>query len=359
MKRWGFISIVLFFAFSLSSQGKSVGGAWKLLKQRPISISLAATCKDPKIYEEPFHSSIFNNPRLGPTLARYFVSVGFKRGLFLPYLYSFVPQGIDRVEDNFYVSYYHKNSRDSDGDGPSIVVRITDKGSVRDVFELWEDSNEPYTGHVGGAAFHDGALYVPSGAMVHRFRLPTTTAKESSNDTIRCTVIFRDKSQEAPSLSLVGNNSGFSFLSVGSDFEEIPTLWTGFFDENNPTDILGYRFNTEGNLERKPHYIFSGPDITKLQGVTLKTAESNRFVFYVSRSYGDNPSKIYRLTYKGTALIETNKIYEGPAGVEALSYDASTEWIWTVSESGADYYQNRADNPWNDFYPFLYAIEAD
>lgn len=44
-----------------------------------------------------------------------------------------------------------------------------------------------------------------------------------------------------------------------------------------------------------------------------------------------------------------------PAGGEGLSFSPDGK-LWTVSESGAKYYQKRSSNPWTTFYPFVFSI---
>lgn len=336
---------------------------------RPL---IVLSCRHLDTYQSPYQPNLWTNPRWPQTWTRYSAQeAAIRIRIFTPYLNDYIPQGIHRVGETTYLSLYYKNSRNTDGEEPSIIVRLGPDGRARHVFELWENQETPYHEHVGGVVLHGETFYVPHGETIDLFRtrkLALTPPAAQEEDQIACTRLYRDRlSRSSPSLEGT-RNAGFSFLSLGENSKGYPILWTGHFSKENETDIVGFEFRSDGSLETDPSHIFAVPDLVKLQGVALGVASANHYVFYVSRSYGDTPSKIYRLTYDRsllpvtgfTARSQTTKIYEGPAGVESLTYDPSSDLLWTVSESGADYYQYRsAPQPWDDFYPFTYAIDAD
>lgn len=290
--------------------------------------------------------------RLSKTISKYGNEEKVRKRLPLPLLnYHYIPQGIDKVGDSFYLSFYYKNVADEEERQPSLIAKMDQEGKLNHVYALYETPDVGYFGHVGGVAWHEEAFYIPDRGEIHRF--PITRGKINKNGWG-----FTELYKDADSFS---TDNFFSFLSISEDHLHQPILWTGKFDEENPVQIFGYRFESGGGLNPNPLYIFKGPRQTfKIQGVALKNADGDKYEFYVTTSYGDNPSHIVRLTYNGPndrGFPQSEIIYEGPAGLENLDYDANSDWVWTLSESGAKYYQKRTSPaPWYDLYPFFFAI---
>ena len=117
-------------------------------------------------------------------------------------------------------------------------------------------------------------------------------------------------------------------------------------------------------LKNLPRYYFEIPaqDIIQIQGVTPVLVSSGAYSFLVSSSYGDNGSSIYRLDY---VYKESNKfkykfkgyeeLYELPSGLEGLH--ATKSGVWTLFESGAQYFQKRKNRSWRTFLPYVIRIK--
>ena len=124
--------------------------------------------------------------------------------------------------------------------------------------------------------------------------------------------------------------------------------------------ILGYKIDSDGTVDPAPIYKFYVPEtVNKLQGVTVLNASHDAYTLLLSRSYGNSSSYIYKVEYdrQESLLYKYDyrskiKVFIGPAGLEDLHVTA--DGIWSVSESGANYYQNRTTlKPWDQLFPFL------
>ena len=110
-----------------------------------------------------------------------------------------------------------------------------------------------------------------------------------------------------------------------------------------------------------PRMPFSLQGLKEVQGVANSQHQPGYYEFLVSRSWGDEYSEIFRLSFKnpqGDPHPGPELVYRGPAGVEALHFDERGGLLWTVFESGARHYQKRIhSNPWKKLYPFVFAIQ--
>ena len=98
--------------------------------------------------------------------------------------------------------------------------------------------------------------------------------------------------------------------------------------------------------------------MNKLQGFNVLKASHDAYTLLLSQSYGNNTSYIYKLIYDRQESLAYKYDYNsksiaftGPAGLEDLH--ATADGIWSLSESGANYYQNRDSGPWSQLFPFI------
>ena len=97
--------------------------------------------------------------------------------------------------------------------------------------------------------------------------------------------------------------------------------------------------------------------IEKVQG--LLTLEGGRVL--LSQSYGSNDSALY-VWRPGSATA--TQVLSGPSGFEDLARGPDG-LIWTASESGARYFQKRANENiacgfnWDDLYPYAFALDPE
>lgn len=104
--------------------------------------------------------------------------------------------------------------------------------------------------------------------------------------------------------------------------------------------------------------------VAKVQGIYCCSADDSEYSFYMSTSYGNKSSKVYRAKYNPEH--EKCSFYEkkmtGPAGFEDLTM--IDDKVWCVSESGARYYQKRSlassgASPWSQFFPYVFNLSLD
>jgi hypothetical protein len=157
----------------------------------------------------------------------------------------------------------------------------------------------------------------------------------------------------APNIS---TNVDISCMDISADSDGTKLFWVADFDQAVNRKLMGYAIDASGNIATSPTYTFTLP-VLDTQGVTCYAATSTTLSFYVATSFSTNPSKIYRVQYtKGNATAtSTTTVFTGPNGLEDMTMVGSTPW--TISESGARYYQKRTSPaPWDDLYPFLFGL---
>jgi hypothetical protein len=292
--------------------------------------------------------------------------------MFTPFLNDgYNPQGVgyDPVGHNVYVSYYWHDSDGSIGDPTtnpdkvSIVAEINqDTHSLRRVFRLYRtDGVTPNYGHVGGLTYYNGSLYASFGTSVYRYSL---AGAPNPNYIFNAATFANPRCDQNPltavSYSLANylqGNSGPGAFSVATDSDGSAIFWSAGFDETANVKLLGFRFNADGSIAVPAVYAFTLP-VPKVQGVAVYSMTSTDVWCYLSTSFGDTTSVWKRVHYvKSSATAQsTTTVFSGPAGTEGLAMDGSS--VWSVSESGAKYYQKRTDGnaQWDDLYPFVFKV---
>jgi hypothetical protein len=268
---------------------------------------------------------------------------------------GYVPQGIHVSTSHYYLSMYHKNIEGITDTKPSIVVKYTIAGEFVSKIAL-SSSGKMFTGHVGGLSIIDDYILLPEGKKIYYFNLETGALKKTET------------------LDFLGSNSeieNISFMNISQDHSGRPVLLVGEFREkkssSKPNYIFGYLIDkSSGKISTIPTYRFTVPEsISKIQGVTLISASASSYSLLFSTSYGDDPSKLYKVSYAYSydknvynryTISSESLVFKGPAGLENVYSTASR--IWTLSESGAQYFQKRTDSkPWNTNFPFVLLLD--
>ena len=269
---------------------------------------------------------------------------------------DYIPQGIHVTEDGFiYMSLYHKD-KDKASYNASIVIKYnTATNTATDVYHLKNSNNSKYMGHVGGLVVNGDYFIVPNGGTLYFFKQSDATPAFGIESEIKLAF--------TTSVDFGGSeyNYKMSFLSVTKDHQDQDILWTGQFSTSTSvgSHVLGYKIESDGTVNPAPLYKFYVPEtVNKLQGVTVLKASYDAYTLLLSRSYGNNTSYIYKLNYDRQESLaykydynSKSIVFKGPAGLEDLH--ATADGIWSLSESGANYYQNRTSSPWSQLFPFI------
>ena len=295
------------------------------------------------------------------TINRYATAEGLFKALSLwriPWLeYDYIPQGIHVTEDGFvYMSMYHKNE-DGVSSKSSIVLKYsTAANTITDVYHLNDSDGSKFKAHVGGLVVSGDYFIVPNGNKLHFFKQSDATSMSGIESEIQ--LAFKT------GLDFGGSeyNYKISFLSTTKDHLDQDVLWTGQFSTSKTegSHILGYKIKTDGTVNPAPLYKFYVPEtVNKIQGVTILSASYDAYTLLLSRSYGSNTSYIYKANYIRQESSPykydfngKNITFTGPAGLEDLH--VTTNGIWSLSESGANYFQYRTTpKPWDQLFPFF------
>ena len=308
---------------------------------------------------------------------------------------KYIPQGVaSNGVDRIYLSMYWKDEEGFDGSyhcpdsdppiiiPPSILVEMTTTGELVRVLRLLDETLEQYRGHVGGAAYWSGHIYIPRGDDVLRYDLSDAAGPTFSPGSFANHKFDQDlvgPRYFANDCNLGTNNTSISFLSVSLDHDGTPILWTGQFDGDSYKEIVGFELLCDGTFDKgNPAHVYELP-VFDVQGIDSYHASCDEIRFYLSTSWSDNPSKIYDVHYdRGVPqATSTDLILTAPAGMEDLALIGDD--LWSISESGAKYYQKRdrvidasdpcdwdpdTDNnddwrtktPWDDLYPFVFSV---
>lgn len=271
---------------------------------------------------------------------------------------NYVPQGMaTNGKDTVYMSMYWMDTDGNKGAYASVVTESSVDGRLKRVYQLRRSNNTIFTGHVGGLAYWNDYLYVPNGATIMRYNIASVSGPEFDGETfanprhdsypIRSDVSYDRSSTMSP-------NTGISYMSASVDYDGTPILWVGQFDASEIKYMFGFRILSNGGISTTPLYTFRLP-IVRVQGVYCHQANRDTMRFYMSRSYGNNASFIYDVTYNKTSQFHQSIVqrFRGPAGLEDIAMLGSE--LWCVSESGARYYQKRSSSPWTDLYPFVFS----
>lgn len=272
--------------------------------------------------------------------------------IFVPYLHDdFVPQGLTNSWEDpefesqngmLYISLYNIDVTGKIGNQRSIIVEL-DPGNNYQVRRCLRLRGQLQYSHNGGIAYKNGTIYIAGSGYIEGYSIPVFTGE----DTL--------KYQDLYPLGLWDVSGPTSFTTYFND-----TLWVGDFKEEGDAIpyLRGYPVSENGSVSGNPRY-YRLP--LQTQGCAWNNFGSETYLFVSISSGGSNNSKLHRFNKKDLSayyVATPEKTFEFPSGAEDLSFDKEGD-IWGVSESGGRYYQLRASNPWNQFFPFIYETKRD
>ncbi len=271
---------------------------------------------------------------------------------------SYVPQGLaTNGTDTIYVSMHWRNESGTTGSYPSVVTEFTPDGRLKRVMQLYlYNNNFPYAGSVGGMAYWNNKIYLTNYTSVILYQLPASGGNTFNPETFANPRHDNPIYMEAVLEPDIGSNTHISYMSTGVDDDGSPILWLGQYSKDDYEYIMGYSILWDGTINTTPLYTFKLP-VTRVQGIYCHQSNSNNLKIYICRSYSDDVSRIYDIHYnKGNQYYQSiQTVFTGPAGMEGIAMIDSE--LWTVSESGAKYYQKRSDpDPWDEYFPFVFSL---
>ena len=280
------------------------------------------------------------------------------------------------ADERVYLSLYFKNASGDDASAPgfedrdSIIVELDPQSfPPLMITRCWLLSGETEDSHVGGLAFAETTsdeqyLYVSGARKLERFRVPTLQDQPAQQPedldygSLDSCEVLGGPGTIAWSVPASSYTSHVKML--GADY-----LLTGQFC--NGGDCLPRVYAYELDMDSGTIEV-DAPDHTlvvrqKAQGVDVDGDD-----LYVSVSYGDNNSYIYEddLTAAlcapngcGGASVDNRRrltIKGGDAGGEDLARVG--KHLWSASESGGRYFQNRPlwQLPWDSYFPYIYDV---
>lgn len=278
--------------------------------------------------------------------AQYFI--GTRKILFLDE--GYIPQGLHLGENEYYVSMYHKSQKGETGTKASIIVRYDVEGNFLQKINLKKDQKE-FTGHVGGLGLIGENFVIPEGRELYFFSIMTGEfIKKTTPD-------FLNFGEQIKTIS---------YLNISKDHLGNKVLLLGEFRERNEgyhdNTILAYPIKDNQDIGIKPQFYFKFPNtLTQIQGCAIIEANEKNYSLLISRSYGDYPSKLHKLSFINETkegysfkLLTSKEVLSAPAGMEGVA--VSDTRVWSLSESGANYFQKRTNSPWKTNFPFVFTL---
>lgn len=274
----------------------------------------------------------------------------------------YIPQGVTTNGSNrIYMSLYWKDTDGNTGQYPSILAEMSTDGKLLRTMRLYDENHQEFAGHVGGAAFWNGQIYIPDGRDVLRYDLSEAGSYYFDPDSFSHPLHDKNPlyAQDTYYDCDIAPNTEIDYLSASADADGSPILWTGDFTASSGDyrAIIGFAIQPDGGIDSAdPLHHFTLP-VIKAQGIYCHYTSPSHFAFYVSASWGDNPSHIYDVIYErgNPEAVSHRTVFYGPAGLEDLDMIGSQ--LWSVSESGGKHYQKRSGEPWEDLFPFVFAYE--
>ena len=273
---------------------------------------------------------------------------------FVPYQHDdFVPQGLTNSwedpdfpgpEGMIYISLYNRDVTGRTGLRRSMIVEL-DPGNNYQVRRCFRLRGQLQYSHNGGIAYHNGTIYIASSGCIEGYPVPAYMG----DDTLK----YQDLYPLSAGLWDVGGPASFTTY-----FDD--TLWVGDFreeDEDNPY-LRGYPMNPDGSVSEIPKY-YRLP--LRTQGCAWSRYGNETHLFVSISAGGTNNSLLHRFNKRDLSayyVAEPERTLEFPSGSEDLSFDKEGD-IWSVSESGARYYQLRESSPWKQFFPFVYETKRE
>ena len=308
------------------------------------------------------------------------------RDALVPFLQdSYIVQGVasscearpahECIDERLYLSLYFKDaaghdaSEDGFTDRNSIIVELNPSTATFDLTRCWLLSGEIEDSHVGGLAFARSQqgisyLYASGASQIERYTLPSLAQDPELNP-------YQPNYGSLASCGTLGDQTNRAWPVSASSFvshvviEQTDYLMVGQFcnDSSCTAQAYAYQLNlNDGTIQS------GAADQTfkirqKAQGVDVNGAH-----LYVSVSYGDNDSYIYKESLNAARCENTNcegaevenlgrvTVKGGVAGGEDLARVG--QHLWSASESGSRYFQNRPvwQFPWSSYFPYIYDL---
>jgi hypothetical protein len=278
--------------------------------------------------------------------SQYFI--GTRRILFLDE--GYIPQGIHIEDKHYYISMYHKTIKGESGTKGSIIVKYDIEGNFVKKLNLFMDKKE-FTGHVGGVGLIGNSFVVPEGKELYFFN------SENGEFIKKITLDFSELNEQIKTIS---------FLNISKDHLGNSLLLVGEFREKGIISlenfIFAHQIVDKETVSLKPILQFSFPNsISQVQGASILAADEKKYTLLLSRSFGDFPSKLHKLTFLNEGkdhfkfkLSKSKEVLEAPAGMECLQVTENR--VWSLSESGTAYFQRRTVAPWKTNFPFVFTL---
>jgi hypothetical protein len=280
----------------------------------------------------------------------------------------YVPQGVatDGV-DRIFLTYYWRHESGEQKEYPSILVEMRTSGELVRVMQLYRDINgggsTPMDGHVGGVAYWNGKIYIPDEEDILRYDLDQVGSYTFDPDTFANprgdqNPLYPDVIYEGCFLGTL--NTSISYLSVGQEVDGTAILWTGAFDEHDQRNLIGFAIDAAGGIDHTTaSHVFKLPE-EKVQGIDQYAATCTGYWFLTSHSWGGkwgDHSHVRWLRYDAgqTTPVAQGDLFELPSGLE--DFAMLGDELWSISESGAKYYQKRT-SPWEQLFPFVFAMNV-
>ena len=310
------------------------------------------------------------------------------RDALVPFLQdSYIVQGVasscearpahECESERLYLSLYFKNAAGNDaGDigftqNKSLIVELNPASTpTLEITRCWSLSGETETSHVGGIAYAkansgDQYLYVSGAGKIERFTLPTTQVDPEQSP-------HQSNYGSLESCGVLGDLTNQAWVTPASSFishvlmDEVDYLMVGrFCRDTDGCDPRAYAYQLnlsngmiQGGLADRELVIR-----VKAQGVDVYDDH-----LYVSVSYGDNDSYIYKDQLSAARCLNTScsgasvetvgrvTVKGGVAGGEDLARVGTH--LWSASEAGSRYFQNRPliEFPWSSYFPYIYDV---
>jgi|GEM_PF-5104798 len=289
---------------------------------------------------------------------------------------NYVPQGLYINKKNIaYISLYHKDKYKKSTLASEVIEYNLENSEIQRVYKLFKDSENIYKGHVGGVAVYD---------KYSKFAIVSEGTKICVFDVNKSTKISENKSKSRTSkkiyklpllecqeqnIGTTSSTTGFSFVQYAKDHNGVWHMWVGQFktanNSNQGMHIFAYPV-TKGKISQDYNYRFYVPkSVHQIQGMAVLKAEQGYYEFILSRSFGNTPSELTKVAYvfdSERKVFKYRHLYSGhlanlPSGSEGIVAKNKTGEVWTLFESGANYFQKRSKNPWEDNYPFLIKLK--
>ncbi len=308
------------------------------------------------------------------------------RDALVPFLQeSYIVQGVasscearpahECTDERLYLSLYYKDADGNDasdsgfGDKNSMIVELNPATANFEMTRCWLLSGEIEDSHVGGLAFarsHSGSayLYASGGSRVERYTVPTLLQEPALAPN-------QLNYGSLDACGLLGGANNLSWVVSASSFvshvmiDQSDYLMVGQFCNGGSciAQAYAYQLNLNDGTIQGGQADQTFKIRQKAQGIDV-----DGDLLYVSVSYGDNDSYIYKDSLSAARCANTNcegaqvqslgrvTVKGGVAGGEDLARVG--KHLWSASESGSRHFQNRPlwEFPWSSYFPYIYDL---